>query len=133
MSTPEGKVKESIKAVLAQYKIYPASKAGSGPGGTGFPEDAQGWYTTPVKNAFGVSGIPDFHGHYRGIFWACEAKAKGKTPSGFQKLQIDAISCSGGAVFVVDGPESLKEFEKWLQKQDLLNHPSLGYLNRMYK
>jgi len=118
MSTPEGKVKDSIKAVLAQYKIYPASKAGSGPGGTGFPEDAQGWYTMPVKNAFGVSGIPDFHGHYRGVFWAVEAKAKGEAPTGFQRLQIDAISCSGGAVFVVDGPETLKVFEEWLEEID---------------
>ena len=112
MSTPEGRVKESIKTVLAQYKIYPASKAGA------FPSDAQGWYTMPVKGAFGTSGIPDFHGHYRGIFWACEAKAKGETPTGFQALQIDAISCSGGACFVVDGPETLKVFEEWLKRVD---------------
>ena len=116
MSTPEGKVKDSIKAVLAQYKIYPASKAGSGPGGTGFPEDAQGWYTMPVKGAFGTSGIPDFHGHYRGVFWACEAKAKGETPTGFQKLQIKSIQCSGGVCFVVDGEVSLRVFSMWLMR-----------------
>ena len=119
MSTPEGKVKDSIRKLLVKYKIYPAAKAGSGKKGVGFPEDAEGWYTMPVKAQFGVSGIPDFHGHYRGVFWAIEAKAKGKKPTGFQQHQINAISCSGGFIMVVDGPESLEEFRQWLD--DLLS------------
>jgi len=120
MSTPEGKVKDQIKKLLEKYKIYPAAKAGSGKGGAGFPEDAEGWYTMPVKAQFGVSGIPDFHGHYQGYFWAVEAKAKGKKPSGFQQHQINAIKCSGGYVTVVDGPESLAEFATWLEHIKLI-------------
>ena len=109
MSTPEGEVKDAIKALLALHKIYPSSKAGA------FLEGAQGWVNMPVKGSFGVSGIPDFHGHYRGLFFAVEAKAPGKKPTGFQALQIAAIKQSGGFVCVVDGPESLKLFETWLK------------------
>lgn len=107
--TPEGEVKKKIKALLAEYKIYPASKAGD------FPADARGWYYMPHQGALGVTGIPDFLGHYLGRFFAIEAKASGKKPTGFQALQIAAIDTSGGTVFVVDGPESLKTFEGWLK------------------
>ena len=108
--TPEGKIKAAIDALLMKYKIYSAAKAGA------FPANAMGWVFKPVQgSAFGVSGIPDFIGHYRGRFWAIEAKAPGKKPTGFQALQIAAIRCSGGAVFVIDGEESLKEFETWLR------------------
>ena len=115
MSTPEGLTKAAIKALLLDYKIYPASKAGA------FPEDAEGWAYMPVGGQGGVSGIPDFVGAYRGRFWAIEAKAPGKRPSGFQLLQIQAIQKSGAACFVVDGEESLKEFEEWLvaERRDL--------------
>ena len=110
-TTPEGKVKAAIDALLTKYKIYSAAKVGA------FPADAVGWVFKPVQgSAFGVSGIPDYLGFYRGYGWAVEAKAHGKKPTGFQKLQIDAISCSGGTVFVVDGPETLKIFEEWLKK-----------------
>ena len=112
MSTPEGKVKAAIDALLVKYKIYSASKAGA------FPADAAGWTFKPVQgSAFGVSGIPDYLGFYRGFGFAVEAKAPGKKPSGFQALQLAAIKASGGAVFVIDGDESLKAFEEWLDEQ----------------
>lgn len=104
--TPEGKVKDDLKKLLAAYGIFPASKAGS------FPEYATGWYFMPVSSGHGVSGIPDFLGHYLGRFWAVETKAPGKKPTGFQALQIAAIRQSGGAVFVIDGDTT--EFECWL-------------------
>lgn len=116
MSTPEGVVKDLTKKLLAKYKIYPASKAGSGPGGRGLPLDANGWYWMPIKGAaFGVRGIPDIEGHFLGWYFGLENKRKSKTAEGFQAMQIDAIRCSGGAVFLVDGPESLKVFEAWLE------------------
>jgi len=108
MSTPEGIVKEAIKKVLDRYKIYPAKKAGA------FPPDALGWYYMPVQH-FSVKGIPDFLGHYCGQFWAVEAKALGKKPTGFQQLQLDAIEKSGGKVFVVDSLKSLEVFEDWIR------------------
>jgi hypothetical protein len=115
MTTPEGEVKKQIVKLLTKYKIYSAALAGGGKHGNGFPEDAQGWYNSPVKGAFGVNGIPDFYGSYKGMFWAVEAKAPGKKSSGFQALQIAAIAQSGGFVCVVDGEESLKIFEAWLE------------------
>ena len=107
MSTPESKTKALARALLAKYDIQPASKAGTF-------ESAAGWYYFAVQGMMSVKGVPDIIGHYRGRFFGLELKALGKVPSGFQKLQIDAISVSGGAVFVVDGPETLKEFEEWL-------------------
>jgi hypothetical protein len=111
MSTPEGKVKKLIRERLEKYEIYTASKAGAFPGGS------TGWYYCPMQTAMGISGIPDFLGHYKGIFWAIEAKAPGKKPTGFQALQLGAIKASGGAQFVVDGEVSLEEFENWLGRQ----------------
>lgn len=110
MSTPEGNVKKAIKKLLAERGIYNASKAGD------FPENSEGYYYMPGQSSFGVSGIPDFLGHYKGRFWAIEAKAPGKKPTGFQQLQIGAIDISGGAVFVVDGPETLDDFDRWIIK-----------------
>lgn len=107
MSTPEGKVKDLTKKLLAGYKIYPAKDAGA------FPKDAVGWYYMPVQR-YSVKGIPDFIGHFHGIFWSIEAKALGEEPTGLQELQLKAIHTSGGARFVVDGPESLGVFEDWL-------------------
>lgn len=112
MTTKEGEVKDDIKKLLELYKIYPASKAGA------FPADVQGWYYMPVPSALGVSGIPDFIGHYRGEFFGIEAKAPGKLPTGFQALQVGTITMSGGRCFVVDG--DLQEVEAWL-KDELFN------------
>lgn len=106
--TPEGKVKKLIRDLLNTYDIQPASKAGT------FSE-AAGWSYFAVQGPMSVRGVPDIIGHYRGKFFAIEAKAPGKEPTGFQRLQVDAIRASGGAVFVVDGVESLKVFEEWLK------------------
>ena len=107
--TPEGKTKKLISGILLNYKIYPAAKAGA------FPDDAVGWYYCPGQSGFGVSGIPDFIGNYRGMFFSVEAKALGKKPTGFQALQIEAIKKAGSVCFVVDGERTLKYFEGWLQ------------------
>lgn len=106
--TPEGEVKKLVRALLEEYKICPSKLAGAVPPGS------QGWYDMPVKSPFGVKGIPDFYGHYRGTFFSVETKAPKKEPTGFQALQIKAIRSTGGACFVVDGPETLKVFEEWL-------------------
>jgi hypothetical protein len=111
--TPEGKVKAKIDKLIAKYRIYQAKDAGTGPD-QGLPADAVGWYYMASANGYGVKGIPDYIGHYKGWFFGVEAKAPGKKPTGFQALQIKAIASSGGAVFVVDGEESLSEFERWL-------------------
>ena len=113
MSTPEGEVKKLIDAMLLKYKIYSAAKAGA------FSDDACGWYYKPVQHA-GVSGVPDYIGHFYGYFFSIEAKAPGKTPTGFQALQIDAIETSGAAAFIVDGAESLVGVERWFEYIQLI-------------
>ena len=105
--TEESKIKKLVRELLLRYDIQPASKAGTF-------TTAAGWYVMPVP--WGVRGIPDFIGHYHGKFWACETKAPGRKPTGFQLLQIEALRASGVEVFVVDGAESLKKFEEWLNK-----------------
>jgi hypothetical protein len=105
--TPEGKVKQKVKKLLALYGIFPAAKAGA------FPELANGWYFMPSATQYGVKGIPDFLGSYRGRAWGVETKAPGKIPTGFQALQISAMRQAGHTVFVIDGDTS--EFEEWLK------------------
>lgn len=107
MSTPEGLVKSSVRALLAEYLILPASKAGA------FPVTAQGWYFMPVPCGHGVSGVPDFIGHHKGRFFGVETKAPGKKPTQFQAMQHAALRISGAVVFVVDG--DLAELEEWLR------------------
>ena len=105
--TPENITKKQIKDLLHAYDIQPAAKAGT------FAR-SEGWYYSAVQGPMSVRGIPDFIGHYRGKFFAVEAKAPGKKPTGFQALQIHSINVSGGAVFVVSDDESLKVFSDWL-------------------
>lgn len=108
-NTPEGRVKEAVKMLLAEFDIHPAAKAGA------FPPDADGWYYMPVQgSSFGVSGVPDFIGHYLGNFFSVETKTPGKKPTGFQKLQIEAIRKSSGVCFVVDGEDRLEKLREWL-------------------
>lgn len=108
--TPEGLVKKSVKLLLAEFNIQEAKDAGRA--GT-----YDGWYFMPGGNGRGVSGIPDFMGHYRGRFFAIETKAPGEEPKGFQALQVKSIRESGGRVFVVDGEASLRLVRSWLVKQ----------------
>ena len=105
--TPENVVKKKIKDLLAAYDIQPAANAGTF-------ATASGWYYSAVQGPMSVRGIPDFIGHYRGKFFAVEAKAPGKKPTGFQALQIAAIKASGGAVFIISDDESLEVFGAWL-------------------
>jgi len=107
-NTPENQTKRLIYNLLAKYDIQSAAKAGT------FTK-ADGWWYPAVQGPMSIRGIPDIVGTYKGLFFAVEAKAPGKTPTGFQALQIEAIKSSGGAVFVVDGSESLGFFEEWLK------------------
>jgi len=112
--TPEGKVKKAIKELLAEYKIIPADKAGAG-------LEGDGWYYMPVSaSSIGVAGIPDFIGHYFGRFFAIEAKAPKKKPTGFQALQIAEIRITGGFCSVIDGRGGLAELRIWLMRTELV-------------
>lgn len=115
-TTPEGRVKDAVKALLAEYLVLPASKAGA------FPETAQGWYFMPVPTGHGVSGVHDFVGHHAGRFFTIETKAPGRRGeknrglSPAQELQRVSIDISGAATFVIDGEDDdMYALEAWLK------------------
>jgi hypothetical protein len=95
MSTPEGKVKDSVKKVLKKFGVY--------------------WHC-PVQNGMGAPSL-DFVCCYRGLYVAIETKALGKRPTPRQLLTIEEIEKSGGKVFVIDG--DLAELEGWLNEKSV--------------
>lgn len=87
--TPEGRVKDAVKAWLKERGI---------------------WYYMPVQNGMGVTGIPDFVCCWQGQFLAIETKAPGKRAnlSANQERQIQQIHQAGGAAVVVDDVSQLE-------------------------
>lgn len=81
-NTPEGKVKQKIKAVLEKYK----------------PDL---WYFMPRGTTFGRSGVPDYICCVCGYFVAIEAKAGRGKPSPLQTVELEAIRVANGLGFVV--------------------------------
>lgn len=80
--TPEGKTKDLVKKVLAEFNCY---------------------YTMPVLGGYGKQGVLDFlvcvppHGKFLGL----ETKAgKGKTTA-LQELNIEMIRTAGGTALVI--------------------------------
>lgn len=87
--TPEGAVKDAIKAWLKAHGV---------------------WYFMPVSNGMGSMGIPDFVCCWNGRFLGIEAKAPGKrgNVSALQQHQIACIHQAGGAAIVVDDVAQLE-------------------------
>jgi hypothetical protein len=81
--TPERAVKDSIKAQLDALK-----------------DDC--YYCMPIGTGYGNSGVPDFVGTYRGLFFGIEAKAKGGKPTTLQAHHIERIERTGALSIVVD-------------------------------
>jgi hypothetical protein len=93
-TTPEGKVKASIKRILDPLK--PAL-----------------YYDMPVPSGYGKSTL-DFIGCYYGYYFAIEAKAGKKIPTERQDGTIDDMQQSGAVVFVVNDVKGLDVLEDWL-------------------
>ena len=97
MTTPEGKTKRAVKAVLDGY---------------------DGMYTyMPVPFGYGKTTL-DILGCYRGRFFSIETKAAGKKPTLRQTGELAAIGAAMGKTFVIAGPEDprIKELEAWLDE-----------------
>lgn len=90
--TPEGRVKELVKAVLKETGAYKFM---------------------PVQNGMGEPGL-DFYCCFRGWFIAIETKAPGKVPTPRQEDTIRRIRDAGGIVFVIDGPAGVSELRQLL-------------------
>ena len=81
MSTPEKKVKDKVKRMLAERKAY---------------------YFMPATHGYGSSGVPDIIACLDGIFLGIECKAGTNKPTALQVHEIEQIRSSGGVAVVVN-------------------------------
>ena len=66
------------------------------------------WFFMPVPTGYGVRGIPDFVGCYRGRFFAIEAKSTiGKVSPWQERIQRE-ITLAGGLWLLVRNVEEIK-------------------------
>lgn len=94
-ATPEGKVKDKVKKLLAAHGAY--------------------WHM-PVQNGMGAPSL-DFVGCHQGSFFAVETKAGNKQPTPRQEITIGQMRAASGAVFVVNETSGLSELENWLTRK----------------
>ena len=95
MATPEGRVKDGVKMVLAKYKVY---------------------YHCPVQNGMGAPSL-DFIGCHVGHYFGIETKAPGKRPTPRQIITMDSIIRCGGKIFVIDGTDktdTYNDLDEWI-------------------
>lgn len=92
--TPEGKVKDLVKALLKQYGAY---------------------YFMPVQNGYGAAGL-DFHCTYKGLSLYIETKAPGKQLTPRQLGTLSAVQAAGGAFFLVRNSDDLEAVQIWLER-----------------
>jgi hypothetical protein len=105
-STPEGKVKAKIDAILKPYKA-----------------SGRLWYTKTAGSMFGTNGVPDYVCNLRdesafidpgSYFFTIESKAGKGKPSDLQTAQMEAIEKSGGICLVIN-EKNLDVLEAWLR------------------
>ena len=95
MATPEGRVKDGVKMVLAKYKVY---------------------YHCPVQNGMGAPSL-DFIGCHVGHYFGIETKAPGKRPTPRQLITMANITRCGGKIFVIDGTDktdTYNDLDEWI-------------------
>jgi hypothetical protein len=95
MTTPEGKIKDKVKAYLDSIGAY---------------------YFMPVQMGYGKRTL-DFLVCYRGQFIAIEAKRPGGVPDAFQQRIINEIIRAHGRCYVVDSVEKLALVQDDIAKQ----------------
>jgi pantoate kinase len=80
-STPEVKVKKSIRKLL---------------------DEAGAYYAMPIGTGYGNSGVPDFLLCHKGRFIAVEAKAGSNKPTALQEMHLAKIRAAGGIALVIN-------------------------------
>lgn len=86
MKTPEGKLKDKVKAWLDSIGAY---------------------YFMPVQSGYGRTSL-DFLVCYKGQFFAIETKAEGNEPTPRQQLVMTEIEKAGGAALWGDNLASIQ-------------------------
>lgn len=93
-TTPEGRIKRKVTAMLKKYRV---------------------WYFFPAANGFGRAGIPDIIAIVRGIFVGIECKAdRTKKPTALQVQCGEKIVAAGGRWFLVCDDATLADVEKFV-------------------
>ena len=103
--TPEGRIKSSVRKLLARY---------------------QGMYSYwPVPGGFGRATI-DVIGCYRGRFFGVEVKAPGNKPTLRQTRTLSEMQAAMGRTFVVD--DDGEELKQWLDKltEEIGDYPHIA-------
>lgn len=86
MKTPEGKLKDQVKAFLKERGVASLSAP---------VENARGYYHMYVPSGYGDPTL-DFTGCYKGFFFIIETKAPTKEPTPRQWLIINAVKAAQG-------------------------------------
>jgi len=81
VSTPEKKVKDKVKKLLAAHGAY---------------------HFMPATHGYGASGVPDIVACLRGRFLGIECKANGNQPTDLQLKNLRELSSAGGVAILVD-------------------------------
>jgi hypothetical protein len=81
MATPEKKVKDKVKKLLAEYGIY---------------------FFMPATGGYGRSGVPDIVACFKSKFIGIECKANGGKPTALQEKNLMNIVGVGGFAILVD-------------------------------
>jgi hypothetical protein len=89
MPTPESKVKDKVKKLLAAHGAY---------------------HFMPATHGYGSSGVPDIAACLHGRFIGIECKANGGKPTALQLKNLRELSSAGGIAVLVDetGLDDLK-------------------------
>lgn len=94
VTTPEGRIKQRLRAMLLRHKV---------------------WFFLPGNNGFGKSGIPDFIAIVRGMFVGIEVKAdRTKVPTALQYKCAKEIRAAGGVWFLVYDDETIRGVEEFI-------------------
>lgn len=105
--TPEGRVKDDVKAALREHGVHPFVDVATGR----VKGPVNGTYYMPVAGPYSVHGIHDFVGCWYGKFWSIETKAPGnsKDETAHQGYFREAITATGGVALtgVRDGHEAV--------------------------
>ena len=93
----EADVKDYVKSVLRSY--------------------TPSWWFMPPAKGYGKAGIPDFLGCINGKMFAVETKFGSNKPTAMQYREMNSITLSGGAVWIVNDKnysEWSKQFAEWV-------------------
>jgi hypothetical protein len=76
------------------------------------------FFFMPAAHGYGVNGIPDIVGCYKGVFFAIEVKAPGKLTNvtALQRIQLNAINQAQGWAIAADSVQHVHELFELIDK-----------------